>query len=63
MTDRERNDLEQALVILRRELARTEKRLEFYPIDAPDRDHKFLISKARRLLEAIQGIETLLKTP
>jgi hypothetical protein len=63
MTDHERDDLEQALVILKRELARTEKRLEFYPLNAPDRDHQFLISKARRLLEAIQGIENLLKAP
>lgn len=57
MTDREREDLRQAIEILKTSLARTERELILYSHKASDEGFRFLINKATRLKEAMEGFQ------
>ncbi len=55
MTEREREDLRQALVILKRALAKTHEDIIYYPVKGDEKGFRFLIEKAKRLQKAIDG--------
>lgn len=57
MTEREREDLRQAIVILERALVKTQQDIIGYPPKDEDKGFRFLIEKAKRLQKAIEGFQ------
>lgn len=63
MTEPERSDLRRAIDLAKTELRKTEKELTSYPHYGSDADFNFLIQKARKLKEAIDGFQKQLDEP
>lgn len=57
MSEREREDLRQAIVILKRALSKTHEDIIYYPPNGEEKGFQFLIEKAKRLQKAIDGFQ------
>ncbi len=57
MTEREREDLRQAIAILKRSLITTQEDIIGYPPKGDEKGFQFLIEKAKRLQKAMDGFQ------